>query len=214
MKRIFSLLSVGFGVAAIAGIAMGGTACSTGLSQPFANLKEQPITVYHLQNFDPQPAASPSAGPVPIPPQIQQWLGAGASLLPPGLLPPGLIPGAPAAPAAGAQRFYNFRILRSAAVPDKSTRDEILDIVGHESNFQMPRQSCVYAEFGISIGQPPAPGAPVGTPSSTPSADILVSLSCEQVQMNNYGWPYGAKTGLTADSTKRIIAVMRKAFGG
>ncbi|MDB4936035.1 MAG: hypothetical protein JWP87_3007 [Labilithrix sp.] len=195
------------------------TGCSSALSQPFAGMKSQPVTVYRLQNYEP-PAAAANTGAVPagIPPQIQQWLSAGAQLLPPGLLPPGLLPGGTPAPAAGGDvpRFHNFRILGSMAITDKTLHDEVLDLFGHESNFTQPRQSCMFAEFGFQIGYGAPPGAPPGTPPAggQPPADILVSLSFDQVQMIGYQWPYGTKNGLTADSSKQIVAIVRKAFGG
>lgn len=201
---------------AIAGLflALSATSCSSGLAQPFGNMKNQPITIYRLQNFEP-PAAQQGAAGAGIPPQIQQWLSAGAALLPPGLVPPGLIPGV-GAPAAtqNEQRFYNFRVLGFAQVTDAKQREEILELFGKEKNFQAPRQQCMYAEFGFQIGQPPAPGQPVGTPSTSAPADILVSLSCDQVQMFNYNWPHGGKTGLGPDTSKKIIAIAQKAFGG
>jgi len=183
------------------------TGCSSTLAQPFQNLKDQPITVYRLQNFEP-PTAAPAGGApiVPgLPPQIQQWLSAGAQMLPPGLLPPGLLPGGTPAPVAtDAPRFHNFRILQTAAVTDSKQRSEILDLFGHDSNFETPRQSCLYAEFGFQFGQPPTTALP---------ADVLVSLSCDQVSMINYGWPYTTKTGIPADSAKRIYAIVQKTFG-
>src|SRR5689334_23257084 len=89
--------------AALASIAVGAaifslasTACSPSLSQPFQNLKNQPITIHRLQNYEP-PAAQAGAPPIPglpaVPPQIQQWLNGAAAALPPGLIPPGLLPG-------------------------------------------------------------------------------------------------------------------------
>lgn len=209
MKRFFLLVGVA--------LALGSTSCSSSLSQPFANLKNQPITIYRLQNFEPPAAqAAQAPGAVQVPPQIQQWLSAGAALLPPGLIPPGLLPGAAPAPTPdqNVPRFYGFRILGSTAVTDAKQREEILELFGKDGNFDLPKQSCMYAEFGFQIGQPPPPGAPMGTPSSSAPADILVSLSCDQVQMHNYGWPYGTKTGLTDDTSKRIIAIVQKAFGG
>ena len=84
MKRI--LLSAG----ALA-LLLSMTGCSGALAQPFATMKTQPVTIYRLQNYEPPAtAAAPGAVPAGIPPQIQQWLSAGAQLLPPGLLPPGL----------------------------------------------------------------------------------------------------------------------------
>ena len=205
---------------AVVASALLATGCSSALSQPFANLKSQPITIYRLQNYEPPAAAAATPG-IPaaaIPPQIQQWLSAGAQLLPPGLLPPGLLPGGTPAPAAAADvpRFHNFRILGSMAVTDKTQQDDILDLFGHESNFTQPRQSCMFAEFGFQIGYGAAPGAPVGTAPAggQPPADILVSLSCDQVSMVNYEWPYNTKNGLTTDSAKKIVAMVQKAFGG
>jgi hypothetical protein len=99
------------------------------------------------------------------------------------------------------------------SITDKTMREDILDLFGKESNFQTPKQSCMYAEFGFQIGQAPPPGVQ-GAPTMSLPADILVSLSCDQVQMFNYGWPYGSKTGLGPDTSKKIIAIVQKAFGG
>jgi hypothetical protein len=191
--------------------------CSSSLAQPFQNMKSQPITIHRLQNFEPQPpqAGAPGIPGVQLPPQIQQWLSGAAAALPPGLIPPGLLPGTAAPAPTDAPRFYNFRILGTMNVNDAKMRDDILELFGKESNFQVPRQQCMYAEFGFQIGQPMAPGAPPGTPSSGGApADILVSLSCEQVQMYNYGWPHGAKTGLKPDAQEKMMQIIRRAFGG
>jgi hypothetical protein len=215
MKRIF--LSACYSVFGF-GLLLGSTGCSSTLAQPFQAMKTQPVTVYRLQNYEPpQAAAAPGALPPGLPPQIQQWLSAGAQMLPPGLLPPGLLPGGTPPPAAGdVARFHNFRILGSMAITDKTQHDDVLDLFGHESNFQAPRQSCMFAEFGFQIGHGAPPGAPPGTPPAggAPPADILVSLSCDQVSMIGYGWPYGTKNGLTPDSAKKIVAIVQKAFGG
>lgn len=74
----------------------------------------------------------------------------------------------------------------------------------------------MFAEFGFQVGYGAAPGALAGTPPAGGQlpADILVSLSCNQVQMVGYAWPYGTKTGLTSDSSKKIVALVQKAFGG
>ena len=194
------------------------TACSSSLSQPYEQKKNEPITIFRLQNFEPpQQQAQQGAPPgqIPgLPPQIQQWLQGAAQALPPGLLPPGLIPGtAPPPQAAQVPRYYNFPILGSMSITDKKMREDILDLFGHESNFQTPKQSCMYAEFGFQIGQAGPPGVQ-GAPTTNAPADILVSLSCDQVQMFNHGWPYGSKTGLGPDTSKKIIAIVQKAFGG
>ena len=195
------------------------TGCSSSLSQPFQQMKSQPITIHRLQNFEPQQAqagapAVPGLPGVVIPPQIQQWLSGAAAALPPGLIPPGLLPGTQFPTATDAPRFYNFRILGTMSVTDTKMRDEILEIFGKDSNFQAPRQSCMYADFGFQIGQPTATTTGAAAPTSTPPADILVSLSCEQVQMFNYGWPYGGNTGLKPDTQNKIMGIIRRAFGG
>ncbi len=210
MKRLFLTLA-GLGLLSFS------TGCSSTLAQPFEGMKQQPITIYRLQNYEaPQAAAGAPAVPAGIPPQIQQWLSAGAQLIPPGLLPPGLLPGGAPAPApdAAAPRFHNFRILGTMAVSDKKQHDDILDVLGRESSFQLPRQSCMYAEYGFQIGAGGAPGM-MGAPAGGGApVDVLVSLSCGQVQMFNYQWPYGTKNGLSDDAEKKIAVMVSKAFGG
>lgn len=216
MKRVLAVVVASTGLAVLASSQVG---CSSSLSQPFEQMKTQPVIVHRLQNYEP-PAAAATPGAtgttIPgLPPQIQQWLSGAAAALPPGLIPPGLLPGtqAPATADGNFPRFYNFRILGTTSIADAKLHDEILDLFGKEANFEAPRQSCMYAEFGFQIGQgtgqlqgvPPTGGAP---------ADILVSLSCDQVQMNNYAWPYGTKTGLTDDAQKKIVSIVQRAFGG
>jgi hypothetical protein len=182
------------------------TGCSS-LSAPFNGMKDSQMTVYRLQNFEPPAAPAQATGPAgfQLPPQIQQWVQAGASLLPPGLLPPGLIPGSPAAapPAATAPRFHNFRILDYQQVTDTSLKGDILEALGHPSSFQNGTSSCLYAELGIAISQPSNP---------TP-ADVLISLSCQQVQEYNFAWPYQQR-GLTPDTDKKFSAIAQRVFQG
>jgi hypothetical protein len=192
-------------VALTAAALLGAAAGCASVSPPFNTMKDQQMTVYRLQNFEPPPAAAAApAGGLQLPPQIQQWITGAAQLLPPGLLPPGLIPGNPAAaPAApDAQRFHNFRILEWQPVNDPSIKSDIIDLFGHASNFQNTPPSCLYAEFGFALGQPNAP-----------PADILVSLSCEQVQAFNFPWPY-TQTGVTPDSQKKFASIASRVFQG
>ncbi|MDP9037235.1 MAG: hypothetical protein M3O50_20750 [Myxococcota bacterium] len=175
------------------------------LSSPFNGMKDSQMTVYRLQNFEPPPQAQAAAtSGFQLPAQIQQWIQAGASLLPPGLLPPGLVPGsaAPFAPP-DAPRFHGFRILAWQAVNDSGIKGDILDALGHGSNFTDAHSNCLYAELGFAIAQPSNP---------TP-ADVLVSLSCEQVQAFNFVWPY-PRTGLTPDTAKKFAAVAQRVFAG
>ena len=187
------------------------TGCSS-LSPPFNQMKGSQMTLYRLQNFSPPAAATPSpTGGLQLPPQIQQWITAGASLLPPGLLPPGLLPGtAPPPVATNTQRFppemgvQGFPIIGWQPVTDSGLQNQILDTLGHQGNFMTPPQPpCMYAELGISIAQPNNP---------TP-ANILVSLSCQQVQAFNITWPYPA-TGLTPDTEKKFVTIVQQVFSG
>jgi hypothetical protein len=198
--------AVAVGLVALAGT----TGCQPGLSPPFDTMKGAQMTVYRLQNYVPPTTtpAAPALGGIQLPPQIQQWISAGASLIPPGLLPPGLLPGTSPAPVQGdTQRFpptpQGFPILGYQQVTDPGLASDILDTLGHASNFQPPSQSCMYAELGIAIAQ-------AGNPQP---ADFLVSLSCMQIQASNMQWPY-QNTGLNQESEKKFAAILQRAFGG
>lgn len=203
-QRLLFGLALGFGLSAIG--------CAGAPASPFDQMKNAPITVYRLQNYEPPPqpqATTPTLpGMVPgIPAEIQQWIQAGASMLPPGLLPPGLLPGQPSTPSQQAQtdtapRFYGFRILGQAPVTNEKLRNELISLFGHEKNFDNTFSGCMYAEFGVSfarLGQPPA--------------DVLVSLSCDQVQAQNFQWPHKSR-GLTPDTIERLVRVSQSVFVG
>lgn len=192
----------------LAAVALGASTGCASLSPPFDHLKDAPMTVLRLQNFE-APATqaqgqspAPSLAGLPLPPQITQWITAGASLLPPGLLPPGLLPGtaASAPPPVDAARFHGFRILEGQPVNDSSVRSDIVDLFGHASNFQDTTSNCMFAEFGVSIAQPAAP-----------ADEILVSLSCEQVQSFNFAWPH-SRTGISPDGSKKVVSIAQRVF--
>jgi hypothetical protein len=179
------------------------------LAQPFESLKGANITLYRQQNTEPPPApaqAQPQS-PVAIPPQITQF-GQAVAAQYPGLAPLlNMIPGqgTPAAPPTpDAPRFHDFRILGWVPLNDAALRAELLDVLGHASNFTTPKETCMYAEMGVSITQP----------NNQPPADVLVSLSCANVRTFGFAWPYGNSTGLTPDATKRLVQLMSKAFAG
>ena len=205
LMRFFS--SASLAALALASVATSGCVSSGGgLAQPFGSMTVAPITIFRLQNFEPQPPQAPS-GPlgVQIPAQIQQWIDAGAHMLPAGLIPPGLLPGSVAPAAQGnAQRFHGFRVLGWMALNDPKQHDEVLDILGHEQNFVPQHGSCMFAEFGVSIAEP----------NGQPPADYLISLSCTQVQAASPPpWPY-PEAGISSETAKRIVAVVQRAFGG
>jgi hypothetical protein len=191
-------------VPALAALAL--SSCSPSLAQPFGSLGNGTITIYRLQNVEPPPTSGqPGAVTFQLPNEVQQLISGAAALLPPGLIPPGLIPGAPAArpPTPQDLRFHDFRVISWQTVNDQAQKTEILDILGHDSNFVGPHATCMYAEFGFAIQ--PSPGAPTD--------DVLVSLSCAQVQSFNFVWPY-SNNGISGDAAKRIVAVATKSFGG
>lgn len=194
-------------LASAVSIAATSSAGCASLSPPFDTMKGSAMTVYRLQNFEAPEQAPASAAPsgLQLPPQIQQWIQAGASLLPPGLLPPGLIPGAaaPAPIAPDAPRFHGFRILEWQAVNDAGVKGDILATFGHASSFAAAQSTCMYAELGFAIAQSNGP---------TP-ADILVSLSCEDIQAYNFVWPY-SQMGITPDTEKKFAQIEQKVFVG
>jgi hypothetical protein len=196
---------VAYAGVAFASLAWGG--CASNPVAPFDSFRDAPITAYRLQNYEPPPQVAAQATPpaqIPgLPPEIQKWLQVGTSMLPPGLLPGLGTPASPAPAVDNAPRFHNFRVLGMPAnVMDSRLREELINIFGFEKNFDDTHAACVYAEFGFSfarIGQPPA--------------DVLVSLSCDQVQAQNFLWPHRS-TGLTSDSTSRIIKASQAIFIG
>jgi hypothetical protein len=201
-----SLLVIGF---AFFGIGCGGSS----LAQPFDQIKaaNSGATAYRLQNFEPPPPApnaQPAAGPLgALPPQIQQYAQMAAGLLPPGLLQGLGLGGQPAtAPAPDAPRFHDFRILGYVPVSDPANRDAIFDLFGHASNFQAPKETCMFAEFGFQLAAAPNPQAQ--------AADVLVSLSCNQVKAFGFVWPYANNTAFTPDAWKKMHDIVAKSFGG
>lgn len=205
-------------VAAVSSLA----ACKS-IAPPFDRLKDSPITVYRLQNYEPPavaaatpvPGATAGAPMIPgLPPEIQSWVTQGAagmgSLIPPGLLPPGLIPGT-AAPAtttpvvapADAPRFEGFRILGQAQAMDQSLKDDLATLFGTESNFDSTMAQCLYPEVGVSFQQ---------TPPMLPD-NVLVSFSCNHVEAKNFQWPHPNK-GLKQDTIKKFSEINKKLFGG
>lgn len=189
------------------GIGCGGSS----LTQPFDQIKaaNSGATAYRLQNYEPPaPAANAQPGIAGLPPQIQQYAQMAAGLLPPGLLQ-GLGLGGAATPTPtqpDAPKFHDFRILGYVPVSDPANRDAIFDLFGHASNFQAPKEGCMFAEFGFRLAEAPNPQAQ--------AADVLVSLSCNQIKAFGFVWPYANNTAFTPDAWKKMHDIVRKSFGG
>lgn len=205
-----TLLLLGFGIFGLFLAGCGGSS----LAQPFDQIKaaNTPGTAYRLQNFEPpapQQGAAPAAGILQgLPPQIQQYAQAAAGLLPPQLLQGLGLGGQPAAAPAqpDTPKFHDFRILGYVPMSDATNRDALFDLFGHASNFQAPKETCLFAEFGFRLAEAPNPQAQ--------PADVLVSLSCNQVRAFGFVWPYANNTAFTPDAWKKMHDIVAKAFGG
>jgi hypothetical protein len=136
----------------------------------------------------------------------QQALPGIQALLPPGLLPPGMIPGAAAAappppPPPDAPRFPmqqpNFRILGQAQVMDSELREELGKLFGDPDNFQANHAPCMYAEMGLSFS------------SGGPPNDMVISISCHQVQARSFAWPH-PNQGLKDETVKKLVGLTQK----
>lgn len=188
------------------------TGCAS-RTAPFDDMDQAQITVMRLQGQEAPPVATPQPGAAPlipgIPPELQamgqQAMQGLQQILPPGILPPGLIPGqATPAPVVPAQpRFKQYVILGAPVqLTDEELRDELLDVFGDEDSFSAERGNCFYPGMGISIA---------GTKNPAP-IDLLVSLSCNQAQMDGHRWPYPVN-GFTSETHQKLSKIYEKMFG-
>jgi hypothetical protein len=182
-----------------------------GRTAPFNEMDNAQITVLRLTQPTPPPAA-PAATPgvlIPgVPPELQQMgqqiLQGAQQVLPPGLIPPGLIPGqtatAPQQPPP--PMFKGYVITAQQPLTDDKVKNEILDVFGHEDSFSSQRGNCFAPGMGVSIARPNG-SAPV---------ELLISLSCNQAQMDGAKWPY-QNNGFTNDAHERLSKVYEKLWG-
>jgi hypothetical protein len=170
------------------------------------------MTIMRLGQPPPPPTPVTAAAPglIPgLPPDLakmgEQVLQGAQSILPPGLIPPGLFPGQPATTPIAAPPPPMFKAWAIQGQPiqvsDEETREEILDLFGDEDSFQAERPNCFSPGMGISIAR--SGGAPV---------DLMISLSCSQVQGDGFQWPYKAN-GFTSDTSSRLGKIFEKFFG-
>jgi hypothetical protein len=189
--------------------------CVTGCaarSAPFDQMDRAQITVLRLSSS--QPAGAPAAQPgllpaipgVPIPPEVQalgQQVLQGVQNALPGLIPGATLPGLPGAQPQQPPppQFKGFSIVAQAPVMDAAFRDELLDIFGHESNFNNQAQPCFTPGMGIVLQRP-----------NTPEVDLLVSLACNQAKMDGARWPY-AINGFTPETRDHLGKIYEKLWG-
>lgn len=190
---------------------------------PFNELDEAQVKVLRLQGQEPPPVppavqpgvpGAPQLIPgVPLPPELQamgQQVAQGLNQALPGIIPPGLIPGAtPTAPAVPVAppppRFKGYIMLQERFLasdgPDKSVKDEILDIFGDEDSFQDQRDPCFFPGMGFSFSR-----------SNGPPVELLISISCKQAQGDGFTWPY-SKSGFTPDTQQRLTKIYQQLWG-
>ena len=189
-----------------------------GRTAPFNEMDQAQITVLRLSQAPaPTPVTPAATSGIPGLPAIPgipaEWSAAGQQILqgaqgmlPPGMLPPGLIPGAQPGQAQPQQPqvplFKGFAITAQMPLTDDKLKDEILDIFGHESNFNSQRGNCFTPGLGISIARPTG-GQPV---------ELLISLACNQAMGDGFRWPYPSN-GFTTETHDRLGKVYEKLFG-
>lgn len=183
-----------------------GAGCSKGPAAPFDTLKGSNVVAFRLQNYEPPqqaPAAPGPAGLIPgLPPEVQQWVQAGAQglsqLLPPGLLPPGMMGAAAPPPQPDAPRFHGFRILSQTQVFDSDLQEQLAELLGEPDNFHNKHSACAYSEMGLSFS--PQPGV---------TNDLLISFSCNQIVAQTFAWPHGT-AGMKPATVKNLSEVVQK----
>jgi len=184
------------------------TGCA-GVAAPFNELDKSQVTVMRLQGQEApqnQQAQLPQIPGLPIPPELQQMgqqaLQGLSQMLPPGLIPPGLIPGAPMQQnQANLPRFKNFVVLAQMPLTDEDQKAELIDIFGHESNFQAEHGQCFTPGLGVSM-----------TRQNGPPVDLLISIGCNQAMGDGFKWPHPVN-GFTPETRTRLTKVYEKLWG-
>jgi hypothetical protein len=184
-----------------------GAGCSKGPAAPFNTLKGSNVVAYRLQNYEiPQQQQAQQPGPaglIPgLPPEIQQWVQAGAQglsqLLPPGMLPPGMVGAAAPPPQPDAPRFHGFRILSQTPVFDADLQERLAELLGDPDSFHNRHSACAYSEMGLSFS--PQPGV---------TNDVLISFSCNQVVAQTFAWPHSS-AGMKPETVKSLSETVQK----
>jgi hypothetical protein len=182
-----------------------GAACKSSLAQPFDKMQTADMTVYRLQNFEPQPAASATPGIPGLPAGIPDLITQGQKLLQQWGLPAIPIPGlgTPTPAQDTAQRFYTYRILAIRPVADPSVKSDLASLFGSKDNFSDKPDACMYPDFGVAMFNQ----------QTGQHADVAVSIGCEQVRALNFQWPY-AQIGVPPDTSRKLVEIVKKVFQG
>jgi hypothetical protein len=189
--------------------------CASSPVAPFNTMaKAGNVVVLRLQNTESPVAAAqtaPAAGaqslipglPVDVNNLVQQGAAALQQILPPGTIPNLPQPAAAPATMPEPKKFYGFRVLGENQVMDSELREKLGKIFGSSDNYEAPKTTCMYPDFGVAFG--PTPGAP--------TYDYLVSMSCHQVQSKSFAWPLG-QTGMTVNMEKDLVEILRQILPG
>lgn len=164
------------------------------------------MTVLRLSQPQPQQAAGiPGVPGIPGLPIPQEWQQAGQQVLQGmgGMIPGlgGMIPGQQPQQQPAAQQFKGYTVGGAMPLADDRLKDEIIDVFGHESNFNANRGNCFTPGMGVVLQRPNAP--PV---------ELLVSFTCNQAMMDGARWPYQVN-GFTPEARDRLSKVYEKLFG-
>jgi hypothetical protein len=175
---------------------------------PFDQMDRAQVTVLRLSQAQ-APAPTPQVGTLPgipglpaIPPEVQalgQQVLQGVQNALPGLIPgslPGVQPPPPQLP-----KFKGYSIVSQMPLQDFGIRDEILDIFGRENSFNNQAQNCFSPGMAFVLQRPNAP-----------EVDLLVSLSCNQAQIDGARWPHPVN-GLTPETRDHLSRIYEKLFG-
>jgi hypothetical protein len=187
-----------------------------GRTAPFNEMDQAQITVLRLSQ--PPAAVAPVATPTGIPglaipglsPEMtamgNQLLQGAAAALPPGLIPPGLIPGASPTAAAPMQppvQLYknSFAITAQMQLSDATLKNELLDLLGDDDSFTGQPGQCFTPGMAFSMVRP-----------GQAPADVMVSLSCNQVKADGFQWPYKTN-GFSPEAQSKMAAIYAKIWG-
>lgn len=181
---------------------------------PFDQMDRAQVTVLRLTQAQPPAAPTPQATTIPglpglpgVPPEMQalgQQVIQGVQNALPGLIPGSIVPGL-TPPAAQQQpqlpQFKGYSIVSQMPLQDAGLREELLDIFGHESSFNNQAQQCFSPGLAFVLQRPNAP-----------EVDLMISLSCNQAQIDGARWPHPVN-GFTTETRDHLTRIYEKLFG-
>ncbi len=180
---------------------------------PFNKMDDASMTILKLQQPAPANPLATQPGQLPMIPipgltaeqqqqlqQSAQQLGQGLQQMIPGLPAiPGLTTGGAPAQTQPQQQLYNGYAIAGQGYGDKDTQDDLLDLFGDKDNFTSVPSQCFTPGMAV-IFQPP---------DGSPTVEVMVSLSCNQVAGNQ--WPYQERS-LSPEAANKLRSIYFKVF--